>query len=242
MICLGTIINFGAVLVGGMIGRLFGRFIPERFRTSLQTACGVSTLFIGIAGAMEGMLTVEQTEDVLSIGSHNALVVVLCIALGALVGELCNIEHLFEKFASFLKVKFGGKDDEGFVDAFLTATYTVCIGAMTIIGAIEDGVNHDITIYVTKSILDFVIVMMLSCSKGKGAIFSCIPILIIQGGLTLLASLIAPLFTAEVLFNISLIGSILIFCVGINLLFEKKVKVANLLPALIFAVLATLIF
>ncbi|MBQ9987045.1 MAG: DUF554 domain-containing protein, partial [Erysipelotrichales bacterium] len=127
--------------------------------------------------------------------------------------------------------------DKRFVEGFVTASLTVCIGAMAIVGAIQDGISGDYSILVTKAILDFIIIMVMTCSMGKGAIFSCVPVFLFQGSITLLARLIEPLMNEVALANISLVGNVLIFCVGLNLVWGKKVRVANFLPALVIAVL-----
>lgn len=232
MVGLGTIINSAAIVVGGVFGHLFGKILKERIQDSLQKASGVCVLFIGIAGAMEGMLKIAGT----SISAGRSMFIVASIALGALVGELLNIEHGFERFGEWLKVKTGNAKDKTFVEGFVTASLTVCIGAMAVVGSIKDGISGDYSILVTKAILDLIIIMVMTCSLGKGCAFSAIPVAIFQGLITALARLIKPLMTDAALANLSLIGSILIFCVGVNLVWEKKIKVANLLPSLIFAV------
>ena len=237
MIGLGTIVNSAAIVLGGIAGLLFGRFLKERFQESLNMACGVSVLFIGIAGAMEGMLEIRDG----ALGSGQALMVVLCLALGALVGEAIDMEERFEAFGEWLKRKTGNAKDKNFVDGFVTASLTVSIGAMAIVGAIQDGISRDWSILATKGILDFVIVLVMTCSLGKGCMFSAIPVFVFEGAMTLLAALIRPLMTDAALANLSLIGSILIFCVGLNLVWGKKIRVANLLPAIIFAVIAAFI-
>lgn len=236
MIGMGTIINSAAIVLGGAAGLLFGRFLKARFQESLTMACGVSVLFIGIAGAMEGMLRIQDG----SLHSAEALMVVLCLAFGALVGEAIDIEARFERFGEWLKEKTGNAKDKSFVDGFVTASLTVCIGAMAIVGAIQDGINHDWSILATKGILDFVIILVMTCSLGKGCLFSAIPVFVFEGAMTLLASLIRPLMTDAALASLSLVGSILIFCVGLNLVWGKKVRVANLLPAIVFAAAAGL--
>lgn len=232
---LGTIINTAAIIVGGLLGMLFGKLIPERFQETLRKTCGVSVLFIGISGALEGMITVAADG---SVSSAKALLVVLCLALGSFVGELLNIEGGFEKFGEWLKRKTGSSKDGTFIEGFVTASFTVCIGAMAIVGSIEDGIYGDYSILFTKSILDFIIVMIMTGSLGKGCIFSAIPVAILQGSVTALSLFIMPIMTDAALLNLSTVGSILIFCVGLNLVWGKKVRVANMLPSIIFAVAA----
>ena len=237
MVGLGTLINSGGIVLGGIAGLSVGRFLKERFQESLNMACGISVLFIGIAGAMEGMLRVSGG----TVESGQALMVVICLALGALVGEAIDIESRFERFGEWLKGKTGNARDQGFVNGFVTASLTVCIGAMAIVGAIQDGISGDWSILATKTILDFGIILVMTCSLGKGCLFSAIPVFFFEGALTLLAVVIRPFMTDAALGNLSLLGSILIFCVGLNLVWGKRVRVANLLPSIVFAVVAALL-
>lgn len=232
MVGLGTIINSAAIIVGGVFGHLFGKILNERIQDSLQKASGICVLFIGIAGAMEGMLKLSGS----SLSAGRSMLIVASLALGALVGEILNIEHGFERFGEWLKVKTGNAKDKNFVEGFVTASLTVCIGAMAVVGSIKDGISGDYSILVTKAILDLIIITVMTCSLGKGCAFSAIPVAVFQGLITALARLIKPLMTDGALANLSLIGSILIFCVGVNLVWDKRIKVANLLPSLVFAV------
>ena len=211
---------------------MFGKILNERIQDSLQKASGICVLFIGIAGAMEGMLKLSGS----SLSAGRSMLIVASLALGALVGEILNIEHGFERFGEWLKVKTGNAKDKSFVEGFVTASLTVCIGAMAVVGSIKDGISGDYSILVTKAILDLIIITVMTCSLGKGCAFSAIPVAVFQGLITALARLIKPLMTDGALANLSLIGSILIFCVGVNLVWDKRIKVANLLPSLVFAV------
>ena len=234
MIGLGTIINTAGIILGGVAGHFFGRLLKQRHQDSLTKACGVSVLFIGIAGAMEGMLRIQNGALI----SGQTMLISVCLALGALIGEILNIENLFERFGEWLKIKTGNAKDQHFVDGFVTASLTVCIGAMAIVGSLQDGLRGDWSILATKSVLDLIIIMVMTCSMGKGCAFSAIPILVFEGSITLLATLLRPVMTELALNYLSLVGSILIFCVGVNLVWGKRIRVANLLPAIILAVAA----
>lgn len=238
MFGLGTLINCAGILIGGIIGLLFGRFIKDSVQKALTAVCGISVLFIGIAGALEGMLQVSQTQLI----SRNSLLVVCCLALGTLTGELLHIEEGVTRFGQWLKIKTRNAKDPKFVDAFVTASMTVCVGAMAIVGAIEDGLSGDYTILATKTVLDLIIISIMTCAMGKGAVFSVIPVVLLQGGVTLLAGLLRPLMTDAAMLNLSSVGSILIFCVGVNLVWDKKLRVANMLPSVVFAVAAAFLF
>ena len=237
MIGLGTLINILGIVAGGVCGLIFGKMLKKEHQESLGVAAGVSVLFLGIAGAMEGMLTMADGK----VTSGNSMVLIISIMLGTLVGELLGIENWFTRLGEWLKMKTGNAKDGGFVDGFVTASLTVCIGAMAIMGAIEDGIMGDYSLLTAKAVLDFIIIMVMAASLGKGAVFSAVPVGLWQGAVTILARLIKPLMTELSLLYLSFVGSVLIFCVGINLVWGKKVNVANMLPAIIFAVIAAFI-
>lgn len=234
MVGLGTVINTAAIVAGGVCGGLFGRFLSDSAQDTLTKVCGVSTLFIAVSGALEKMFAIENGTIV----SSGSMLVVICLAIGAVIGELLKIEDAFEGFGQWLKIKSGNAKDQGFVNAFVTASLTVCIGAMAIVGSIQDGITGDYSILATKAVLDLIIIMVMSCSLGRGAVFSAIPVAVFQGSITALAGLVRPLMTDAALANLSLVGNVLIFCVGINLVWGKKIKVANLLPSILVAVIA----
>lgn len=232
MIGLGTCINVAGIVAGGIIGLLFGKFMTERYQNTLMKATGISVLFIGISGTLEEMMTV--TEGRLS--TSGTMMVIGSFAIGALLGEWWNIELRMEQFGTWLKKKTRNERDSLFVEGFVTASLTVCIGAMAVVGAIQDGIYGDYSVLAAKAVLDLIIIVIMTASMGKGCIFSAIPVALFQGGITILATFLQPLMTEQALSNLSLTGSILIFCVGVNLIWEKKIKVANMLPALLVAV------
>lgn len=237
MIGWGTILNVVAILVGGIIGLVFSRAISPRYQETLMQAIGVCVIFVGIGGAVEGMMTV--TADRLQSGG--TMMIVISYAVGSLVGEWINLEQRIEQFGSWLKVKTGNAKEKRFVDAFVMASLTVCIGAMAIVGSMQDGLSGDYSTLALKAILDMVIICVMSASMGRGCLFSALPVGILQGTVTLLARAIQPIMTDAALTNLSLTGSILIFCVGVNLLWEKKLKVANMLPSIVVAVLCAFV-
>lgn len=233
MIGLGTLINVGGIIAGGCIGILFRKAMGERIQNTLMTAIGVCVLFIGIGGTLEEMMTVSQGKLV----SGGTMMMIGSFTFGALIGEGLDIERRMEQFGEWLKIKTKSEGDSRFVDGFVNASLTVCIGAMAVVGAIQDGISGDYSLLAAKAVLDLIIVLVMAASMGKGCIFSAIPVGIFQGSITLLANAVEPLVTERALSNLSLIGSMLIFCVGVNLVWGKKIKVANLLPAVIIAVL-----
>ena len=234
MVGLGTMINAAAIAAGGILGMLFGKAMKPNVRDGLFTACGVATIFLGIAGTMEGMLTPGDGK----LTSGGTMLLIGSLALGALVGELLDLENKMERFGIWLKQKTGNAKDAGFVDAFVNASLTVCIGAMAIVGALQDGLTGDYSTLAAKAILDFIIIMVMACSMGRGCAFSAIPVAVFQGTITAAAGLVRPLMTGAALANLSTVGSVLIFCVGVNLVWGKKIRVANLLPAVFFAAAA----
>lgn len=229
---LGTIINVAAIVAGGMGGLLFGRKMEKRYQDTLMSANAVCVLFLGIAGCMEQMLKITQN----GLASGGTMMMIGSLAIGALLGEWLNLDYHMEQFGEWLKRKTGNEKDAGFVDGFVTASLTVCVGAMAVVGSIRDGIYGDYSILAAKAVLDLIIVLVMTASMGKGCIFSAVPVGIFQGILTLLAALVEPLMTEQALSNLSLTGSMLIFCVGVNLLWGKKIRVANLLPAIFVAV------
>lgn len=233
MIGLGTIINSVSILVGGLMGHLTGKLFKAEQQEALNKACGVSVIFLGIAGAMQGMLKIENMK----LSSTRSMLVVLCVAIGCAIGELLRIEKGFECFGEWLKKRTGNASDVGFVNAFVSASLTVSIGAMAIVGAISDGLSGDFSTLAVKSVLDFIIIAVMSASMGKGCAFSAIPVFVFEGVMTLLAHLISPIMTETAVLYISLVGSVLIFCIGVNLIWGKKLSVANMLPSILLAVL-----
>lgn len=234
MIGLGTIINTAAIVVGGVVGHFTGKLFRQEQQIALNKACGVSVLFIAIAGAMQGMLTIDGN----AVMSGKSMLVVLCLAVGTIVGELIGIEKGFENFGEWLKEKTGNSGDKEFVNAFVTASLTVCIGAMAIVGAIQDGIMGDYSTLAVKAVLDFIIIAVMTSSLGKGSAFSAIPVFAFEGTITLFAKLVSPIMTDMAIAYLSLIGSILIFCVGVNLVWGKTIRVANMLPSIVLAVIA----
>ncbi len=230
---LGTFVNCAAIVLGGIIGVLFGRFLPERLQTGCIMTCGLCTIFIGAGGALAQMLRLGADG---TLSAEGSMMLIGCLILGTLVGELLKIEDNIERFGEWLKEKSGNAKDGGFVHAFVTASLTVCVGAMAIVGSIQDGLMADHSVLFAKSTLDFIIIIVMAASMGKGAAFSAIPVGLLQGGVTLLSRFISPLITPAALSNLSFVGSVMIFCVGVNLCFGKRFRVGSQLPALIFAV------
>ena len=231
---LGTLINVVFIIIGGLAGVLFGNRLSEKSRETLLLANAVAVLFIGISGALQHMFVLAKDGTLESTGT---MMLIASLALGAVLGEWIDLENRIERFGEWLKKKSGNDGDSGFVNAFVTASLTVCVGAMAIVGSIEDGASGNHSILFAKAVLDLIIVMVMAASMGKGCIFSAIPVGLLQGCVTALSVLIRPYITDQAMSHLSLVGSVLIFCVGVNLFWGKKVRVANLLPALVIAVI-----
>lgn len=228
---LGTIVNVIAIIAGGIIGVLFGSRIPQRVQDTIQEGNAVAVLFIGIGGTLQRMLVFEDG----SFSATGTMMMIFSLAIGAVIGEILNLDRRMKQFGEWLKLKTGNAKDAEFVDAFVTTSLTVCIGAMAIVGSIQDGIHGDHSVLFAKAVLDMLIVMVFATTKGKGSIFSALPVGIFQGSVTLLAALISPYITETAISNLSYVGSILIFCVGVNLLFNRGIRIANLLPSLLIA-------
>ena len=232
MIGLGTVINVAGILLGGVLGLILGKGLSRRFQDICIQALGICVLFLGISGAMEGMLQIVDN----SLSSQGTMMIIGSFVIGGLLGEWMNLEQRLEDFGVWLRRKTKSEGDNRFLEGFLTTSFTVCIGAMAVVGSIRDGVYGDYSVLTAKAVLDAVLVCVMTASLGKGCIFSAIPVVLFQGGVTLLSAFLEPVLTEQAVANLSLVGSMLIFCVGGNLIWEKKIRVANLLPTIIVAV------
>jgi len=235
MIGLGTLVNTLAIVLGGVVGLAVGKRLKPRFQETVVSALAMSVMFVGMAGTIQEML---RANDAGRLVSHGSLMFVVSLALGGVLGEWWNLDGWLERFGIWMRRVTHNERDTSFVNAFVTASLTFCIGAMAIVGAIEDGLKGDPSILYLKAVMDGAFTVVLVVSLGKGAVFSAVPILFYQGAITLASRLAAPVFTPTAMSNLSYVGNLLIFCVGWNLIHgEKKIRVANLLPALAIAVI-----
>lgn len=229
----GTIINTAAVIAGGIAGVVLKKGIPENCQKILMQACGIATIFIGVSGALKEMLVINGS----SIETKGTFLLILSLVLGGLAGSLLSIEDRLERLGELLKKKLHSEKDSQFVEGFVTSTLVICIGAMAIVGAIEDGLTGNFSTLTAKAILDFVIVMIFASTLGKGVIFSALPLFLYQGAITILAAILGDFMSPSLISDISFVGSALIFCVGVNIAFGKKFNVGNMLPALLVPVI-----
>ena len=227
---IGTIINVAAVILGGGAGMLLKGGLKERYQQILMQALGVCTIFIGISGALKGMYRIENGV----LETSGTMLLIASLVLGSLLGEWIQIEKWMDHFGEWPREKAGGKNDSQFVEGFVSASLVICVGAMAIVGALEDGMRGDYSMLAAKAVLDGIIVLVFASSYGKGAVFSALPVGLWQGSITLFARFLEPVLTAQIISDLSFVGNVLIFCVGINLAFGKKFRVGNMLPALLF--------
>jgi len=215
-----TLVNALAVLVGGCIGLAFKGRISRKISGSITQALGLCVCVIGISGALKG----------------DFMLLVVSLALGVLTGELIDIDGSLNKFGMFLQRKLNPKDGAStFAEGFVAATLLFCVGAMAIVGSIDSGIRNDQSVIFTKSILDGVSAMVFASSFGYGVLFSAIPILVYQGSIELFAGSLQNVLTTDLVTQVSAAGSVMILGIGINMVLNGKIKVANLLPGLLFA-------
>ena len=231
---IGIIANVAAIALGGVLGLGCGRFIAERVQETLMRACALAVMFLGLGGMLRTMLSANADGQLALDGIY---MMITSLIVGGLVGELLNIEARMTAFGAWLKRVSGSAGDTRFIDGFVTASLTVCIGAMAVIGSINDRLLGDPSVLFTKSVLDGVIIMLLTATLGKGCIFSSVSVGLFQGAIFSLAGLLAPYMTDSALAGLSCVGNILIFAIGTNLLGLPNIRVANFLPALVIAAL-----
>lgn len=229
---LGTVINVALLIFGGLCGLLFGKKLNERIKDTLLSVNAVAIMMLAVGGVMQNMLLLSDGK----LSTGGTVMMIVSLTLGGLIGEIININALVDKFGEWLKIKTHSTGDDSFVSAFVSASCTVCIGAMAVIGSINDGVSGDCSVLIAKAILDAVIICVMTASQGKGCIFSAVPVAIFQGVITIIAVFVGGFMTDLALSYLSYVGNVLIFCVGLNLIRKKQIRVANLLPSLVIAV------
>ncbi len=237
MIGLGTIVNVIAVLVGGGVGLVLRGGIPERFQKILMQALGLSTMVIGLSGSLKEMFVINDG----AISTQGTMLLILSLVAGGFLGELLKIEQRLDSLGEWVKNKVGAKNDAHFVEGFVSATLIICVGAMAIVGSLQDGLTGDPSTLITKSILDCVLLVVMASTFGVGALFSAIPVGLYQGAITVCAAFASAWMSDHLIANLSLVGSVLIFVVGCNVAFGKKFSPANLLPALLGPVVYELV-
>ncbi len=235
---IGTIVNVLAVLAGGTVGLFIKKGLKDSLQDMIMKVLGISTMFIGASGALCGLLTLKDG----ALSTKGTMLMIFSLVIGALAGELIRIEDRLDTVGEKLKGLVKSGSNTHFVEGFVTNTLVTCVGAMTIMGAFQDGLNGDPSTLFAKSLLDGVVCIVFTSTMGVGAMFAVIPIAVYQGGLTLLARFIEPYLKPAMVSDMSYIGSVLIFAIGINLAFGKKFKVGNMLPAILVPIIYNLFF
>lgn len=232
----GTFVNAIAIIIGSLIGLLLKRGIPENINKAIIKAEGVAILVIGLNGVLTAMLSVSADGK---LNADGALLLLISLAVGCLVGEALKIEARLNGLSGVMERKLKA---DNLSKGFVTATLVFVIGAMGIVGALNDGLTGDHTVLFTKSMLDFITAIILTASLGIGVIFAAIPVFIVQGAISMLARFIAPYVSDELIRLFSIVGYSLVMAIGFNFLADTKIRVANLLPALAIPVIYYFLF
>ena len=225
---LGTFVNVAAVLVGTTVGLLIGGRLPARLRTTVLDAIGLLTICVGVAGFLE---------------TRNAVFVVLSLVIGTVLGEAVDVEGRLDALGERLRRRAAREGDDRFVLGFVTASLTFCVGALTIVGSLRDGISGDNQLLIVKSALDGVVAVVYAAAFGWGVAFSALTVLIVQGGLTVLGAVAGDAFlTTRMVAELEATGGVLIAGIGLRLLELRPVRVASMLPALVIAPVLVAIF
>ena len=219
---LGTIVNALSIVVGGLLGTFFKNKISSEYNETIMKALGLSVILIGLKGAF-------QVKD------EDLLLLIICLALGSLLGEMMKIEKGIEKIGAWLESKFSKQN--GLANGFVTASLVFCVGAMAIMGSLEAGLSNNNSVLFAKALLDGIFAIIFSSTLGLGVCFSAVSVFLYQGFITLTASLMKEFLTAEVVNQMSAIGGLLIVAIGTNMLDIKRIKVGNMLPAIFLPLL-----
>ena len=225
---LGVLVNTIAVLIGGTVGTLFKKGIPEKITTAIMTGLGLCIVYIGIDGALKG---------------ENTLVLIVSMVIGTAIGTLIDIDRQVNRLAAFVEKKFSKNGKKVSVaEGIVTGTLLFCVGSMTVVGSLNSGLRNDHEMIYTKSLLDLISSTMLASTLGVGVILSAAAVFLIQGGLVLLSGLLVNVLNDAAISEMTCAGSVMIIAIGLNLTGLSKFKVANFLPAIVFAPIFTWLF
>lgn len=219
---IGTLVNVAAIIAGGTIGRCIKKGIQDRYKTTIMQAISLSVVLIGVRSAL---------------GATDLLGVILCMAIGSLLGEAMQIEDKIEALGNQVEKRFGQKNGSGFSKGFVTASLVFCVGSMAIVGSLESGLTGSHETLFAKSLLDGITSVVFAATFGSGVIFSALPVLAYQGAITLGASLLKPFLTADVIAQMSGVGGLLIAAIGINMLQLARIRIGNMLPAIFLPII-----
>jgi uncharacterized membrane protein YqgA involved in biofilm formation len=218
---MGTLINAVAIIIGGALGLLFRERFPERITQTALHVMGLFTLLVGVRMAIQG---------------EELIMVLISLALGAMLGEWMNIEDRLERFGLWLEARLH-LTEQSPAKGFINASLLFCVGSMAIVGSITEGLNGDRSILVTKAIMDGILSIAFAAGMGVGVLGSALPILLYQGSLTLLASKLQAFFTPPMIGELTSVGGVIVMGIGVNILGLKKVRVGNVIPALVIIIL-----
>lgn len=223
---LGTIVNAGAIIAGTAAGVLVKKGLPDRIKDTVLQGIGLAIMFVGISGALQGILrpSAEGLERLFLMET------IVFLVVGAVLGEIAKIEQGLERAGEIIQKRFAG--NSRIAEGFVTATLIFCVGAMAIVGSLEDGLSGTRTTLYAKAFLDGIISLVLASTLGAGVGLSALSVLLYQGCITLLATTLRPVLTPDVIVQMSIAGSVLITAIGTNMLRMPKIRVGNLLPAI----------
>lgn len=224
---LGTIVNTIAIIVGGALGLIFGNALSTKMKLTLIQGIGLAVLLIGGSMALK---------------TNNALVVIASMVIGGAIGELIDIELRLEHFGMWMENKTGQGEDGRFTKAFVGTSLIFCVGAMAIMGSIESGLKGNHTILMAKSMLDGISAIVFASSMGIGVLFAAVPVFLYQGAITLGAGLLQGIISPAIITEMSAVGGLLIFGIGLNILEIVEIKVGNLMPGIFVAIPLTILF
>lgn len=219
----GAVVNFFTVIIAGLLGLLIKKGIPERIKNALMHGMALCVLYIGVTGFFE--------ENV------NIIVVIISFAIGSVLGELIDFDKRINDIGVKLQNKLSRGNDSKFAEGFVTATLLFCVGAMTVVGSIESGIQGDNSMLYSKTVIDSVSTIALTATFGAGVVFAAVSVLLIEGGITLLAVFVSPILTETAITQMSVIGSALIIALSFNMLGITKIKVMNYLPAILLPII-----
>ena len=220
---LGTIVNAAAILVGGAIGLLLRNGLPDRISDAVMNGVALTVLYVGISGSLEGQKT---------------LVAILSIVVGGAIGTWLNIDKGLNKLGDFAQKKLSGKQEGNtFAEGFINASLVFCVGAMAVVGSLQSGLTGNHEVLFAKALLDGISSAVYAAALGSGVLLSAIPVLLYQGAITLLAGLLSPVLSEDIVSEMTCVGSLLIIGIGLNMLKVTKLKLANYLPAIFLPIL-----
>lgn len=231
---MGTLINVGAIIIASLLGIILKKGLPEKIQKSVMLVLGLGLTALSLGWFLKDFLVINEN----GISTHSDLLIILSLVIGVLIGEWIDIDLRLNRWAENIEKKYNLPP---LAKGFIAATLIFCVGAMAIVGSIQDGLNGDITILVIKSALDFITAMILASILGIGVIFSAVSVLIYQGAITILASSASSFLTTEMIQAVSMVGNILLIAIGINFMELRKIKVANMLPAIFIPIIYYLI-